>query len=66
MLFPEEYQLTLLNGTDTVTIGGHSLPNQQILTILNQTEKFLLDPYSGIQGGCTVRARESISVEALL
>ncbi|OCH90671.1 acid protease [Obba rivulosa] len=50
VLSPEEYELTLLNGTDTLTIGGHTLPNQQIFTIINETEKFLTDPYSGIQG----------------
>ncbi|KAJ7282990.1 acid protease [Mycena rebaudengoi] len=44
------YRLTLRSGTDTVGIGGLSVPKTPLFLITNQTEKFAIDPFSGIQG----------------
>jgi len=44
------YKLTLRSGTDTVAIGGLSVPNISLFLITDQTPKFGIDPFSGIQG----------------
>lgn len=44
-----EYVLWLLAGADTVTVDGIA-SNVSLYTIINQTEAFAPDPYSGIQG----------------
>ncbi|PCH43770.1 aspartyl protease [Wolfiporia cocos MD-104 SS10] len=46
----DEYVLWLETGRDTVTVGGISIPNVALYTIINQTAAFDSDPYSGIQG----------------
>ncbi|KAF8986341.1 acid protease [Cyathus striatus] len=42
--------MTLTNGRDTVSIGGLSAPETDVLLITHQSPKLNLDPYSGIQG----------------
>ncbi|KAJ7601341.1 aspartic peptidase domain-containing protein [Mycena rosella] len=44
------YRLTLRSGTDTVGIGGLTVPATSLFLITNQTAKFGIDPFSGIQG----------------
>ncbi|KAF9010503.1 acid protease [Cyathus striatus] len=44
------YKLTLRSGKDTVSVGGLSAPNTNLFLITNQTPKFNIDPFSGIQG----------------
>ncbi|KAL0950379.1 hypothetical protein HGRIS_010341 [Hohenbuehelia grisea] len=44
------YRLTLRGARDTVGIGGLSAPNIDFSVITNQTPKFGIDPFSGIQG----------------
>ena len=45
------YNLTLHSATDTVGLpGGFSAPNMDVFLIIDQTPKFNIDPYSGIQG----------------
>ncbi|KAJ7079111.1 acid protease [Mycena belliarum] len=44
------YRLTLRSGRDTVGIGGLSAPATSLFLITNQTAKFGIDPFSGIQG----------------
>jgi hypothetical protein len=44
------YQLTLRSATDTVAVGGTSVPYVSFFVVTNQTAKFDHDPYSGIQG----------------
>lgn len=43
--------LTILSGTDTVTVGGLTATDTALFTIVSQTAVFDSDPYSGIQGG---------------
>ncbi|KAI0329429.1 acid protease [Cubamyces sp. BRFM 1775] len=45
-----DYVLTVRSGTDTVTVGGISLPAVSLFTIIDQTPKFNIDPFLGIQG----------------
>lgn len=45
-----EFVLTLLEGQDTVTVGGLATPNIDLYTIIDQTAAFAIDPFSGIQG----------------
>ncbi|KDR75228.1 hypothetical protein GALMADRAFT_18662, partial [Galerina marginata CBS 339.88] len=44
------YKLTLRSGRDTVAVGGLSAPGVSLFLITNQTPKFNIDPFSGIQG----------------
>jgi hypothetical protein len=44
------YKLTLRSGKDTVTVGGLTAPATSLFLITNQTPKFDIDPFSGIQG----------------
>ncbi|KIM45262.1 hypothetical protein M413DRAFT_65891 [Hebeloma cylindrosporum] len=44
------YQLTLRSGRDTVSVGGLSATGVSLFLITNQTPKFDIDPFSGIQG----------------
>ncbi|KAJ7188043.1 acid protease [Mycena filopes] len=44
------YRLTLRSGRDTVALGGLSAPATSLFLITNQTAKFGIDPFSGIQG----------------
>ena len=44
------YKLTLRSGTDTVSVGGLSAKGVSLFLITNQTPKFDIDPFSGIQG----------------
>lgn len=44
------YRLTLRSATDTVSVGGLSAPNTSLFLITDQTPKFNIDPFSGIQG----------------
>ncbi|KAJ7496013.1 acid protease [Mycena galericulata] len=44
------YKLTLRSGKDTVSVGGLSAPATELFLITNQTPKFNIDPFSGIQG----------------
>ncbi|KAJ7163594.1 acid protease [Mycena crocata] len=44
------YRLTLRSATDTVTVGGLAAPATSLFLITNQTPKFDIDPFSGIQG----------------
>ncbi|KAK7053483.1 Sulfate adenylyltransferase [Paramarasmius palmivorus] len=44
------YRLTLRSGTDTVTVGGLESSNVPLFLITDQTPKFNIDPFSGIQG----------------
>ncbi|KAI0823654.1 acid protease [Trametes gibbosa] len=46
----DDYVLTLQSGTDTVTVGGVAAKNVSLFTIVEQTPKFNLDPFLGIQG----------------
>ncbi|KAI0739660.1 acid protease [Daedaleopsis nitida] len=45
-----DYVLTLRSGTDTITVGGQAVPNVSLFTITDQTPKFNIDPFLGIQG----------------
>ncbi|KAK7005686.1 pepsin A [Favolaschia claudopus] len=44
------YRLTLRSGRDTVAIGNLSAPATSLFLITDQTAKFGIDPFSGIQG----------------
>ncbi|KAF7291938.1 Pepsin A [Mycena indigotica] len=44
------YKLTLRAATDTVTVGNLSAKNVALFLITNQTPKFSINPFSGIQG----------------
>ncbi|KAF7315441.1 Pepsin A [Mycena indigotica] len=44
------YRLTLRSARDTVAIGNLSAPSTSLFLITNQTPKFNIDPFSGIQG----------------
>ncbi|KAF8200694.1 acid protease [Pholiota molesta] len=44
------YKLTLRSGKDTVSVGGLSATGVSLFLITNQTAKFNIDPFSGIQG----------------
>ncbi|KAF8813784.1 acid protease [Phlegmacium glaucopus] len=46
----DNYRLDLRNATDTVSLGGLSATNISLFLITNQTSKFNIDPFSGIQG----------------
>ncbi|KAI0358459.1 acid protease [Trametes cingulata] len=46
----DDYVLTLRTGTDTVTVGGVAAPSVSLFTIIDQTPKFNIDPFLGIQG----------------
>ncbi|KAF7376309.1 Pepsin A [Mycena sanguinolenta] len=41
---------TLRSGRDTVSVGGLIAPNTSLFLITDQTPKFDIDPFSGIQG----------------
>jgi hypothetical protein len=43
-------RLTLRSGTDTVSVGGLTVPNSDLFLVTDQTPVFDTDPYSGIQG----------------
>ncbi|KAJ7646694.1 acid protease [Roridomyces roridus] len=43
-------QMTLHNATDTVSIGGLTIESTELFLIINQTEPFFADPFSGIMG----------------
>jgi len=45
-----DYVLDLRNATDTVSVGGLSAADIELFLITNQTAKFNIDPFSGIQG----------------
>lgn len=45
-----DYTLNLLSGSDVVSVAGVSAGNIALYTITNQTPKFDIDPFSGIQG----------------
>lgn len=45
-----DYTLDLLSGSDVVSVAGISAGNVDLFTITNQTAKFDIDPFSGIQG----------------
>ncbi|KAJ6500082.1 aspartic peptidase domain-containing protein [Mycena vitilis] len=45
-----DYRLTLRSGTDTVSVGGLSAPGTKLFLITNQTAKFGIDAFDGIQG----------------
>ncbi|KAK7472672.1 hypothetical protein VKT23_000785 [Stygiomarasmius scandens] len=45
-----DYVLHLRSGTDTVTVGGLTSRNVALFLITDQTPKFNIDPFSGIQG----------------
>ena len=45
-----DYVLDLRGATDIVSVGGLSAANISIFLITNQTAKFNIDPFSGIQG----------------
>ncbi|CAA7261676.1 unnamed protein product [Cyclocybe aegerita] len=47
------YRLTLRSATDTVAFGGLSATKVPLFLITNQTAKFSIDPFSGIQGEST-------------
>ncbi|KAF8973138.1 acid protease [Flammula alnicola] len=44
------YKLTLRSGQDTVAVGGLSAKGVSLFLITNETAKFDIDPFSGIQG----------------
>ncbi|PPR05853.1 hypothetical protein CVT26_010133 [Gymnopilus dilepis] len=44
------YKLTLRSAKDTVSVAGLSAPSISLFLITNQTPKFDIDPFSGIQG----------------
>ncbi|KAJ7072089.1 acid protease [Mycena amicta] len=44
------YRLTLRAARDTVSVGGLSAPATNLFLITNETPKFDIDPFSGIQG----------------
>jgi len=44
------YKLTLRSATDTVSVGGLTAPGVSLFLITDQTPKFNIDPFSGIQG----------------
>lgn len=44
------YKLTLRSGRDTVSVGGLSATGISLFLITDQTPKFDIDPFSGIQG----------------
>ena len=48
------WQLTLREARDTVTVGGISVPNVDLFLITKQTPTFAPDPFSGIQGMSSV------------
>ena len=45
-----DYTLELRSGTDTVTVGALVAKATDLWLITNQTSKFNIDPFSGIQG----------------
>lgn len=45
-----DYVLTIRSGTDTITVGDVATPNVSLFTIIDQTPKFNLEPFLGIQG----------------
>ncbi|KAF7981883.1 hypothetical protein HWV62_31457 [Athelia sp. TMB] len=45
-----DYKLTLLSGSDVVSVAGLSAGKVSLYTITNQSPKFDIDPFSGIQG----------------
>ena len=45
-----DYVLYLLNGTDTVSVGGIVVKDLELFLITDQTPQFNIDPFSGIQG----------------
>ncbi|KZP03736.1 acid protease [Athelia psychrophila] len=45
-----DYTLHLLSGRDVVSVAGLSAGTVDLFTITNQTAKFDIDPFSGIQG----------------
>jgi len=53
----DNYKLDLRKATDTVSIGGLSATNISLFLITNQTPKFNIDPFSGIQGEAKTRTQ---------
>lgn len=49
-----DYVLDLVNGTDTVSVGGIAVKDLDLFLIIDQTPQFNIDPFSGIQGNMTV------------
>jgi hypothetical protein len=45
-----DYKLTLRNGSDVVSVGGLDAGKVSLYTITNQSPKFNIDIFSGIQG----------------
>ncbi|KAJ7646696.1 acid protease [Roridomyces roridus] len=43
-------QITSRNATDTVSIGGLTIESTEVFLIINRTEPFFADPFSGILG----------------
>ncbi|KZT73397.1 acid protease [Daedalea quercina L-15889] len=48
--YPDEYEVWLREGRDTVSIGGISTPNVSLFTITNQTQALDAIPTGGVQG----------------
>lgn len=46
----DDYTLTLRSGSDVVSVGGLDAGRVSLYTITDQTPKFNIDPFSGIQG----------------
>ncbi|KAJ7646712.1 acid protease [Roridomyces roridus] len=46
----DNWQLTLRNATETVSIGGLTVVGTEVFLVTNQTAPFAPDPFSGIQG----------------
>ncbi|GJE97381.1 acid protease [Phanerochaete sordida] len=58
------WQLTLRTATDTVSVGGISVPKVSMFLITNQTPTFGPDPFSGIQGMAPVASGLFAGLEA--
>lgn len=54
-----DYTLHLLSGSDVVSVAGVSAGNIALYTITDQTAKFDIDPFSGIQGTRPVDRRKT-------
>jgi hypothetical protein len=46
----DDYKLTLRSGSDVVSVGSLDAGQVSLFTITDQTPKFNVDPFSGIQG----------------
>ena len=58
------WQLALRSATDTVTVGGISVPDVSLFLITDQTPTFDPDPFSGIQGMSSVATGLFAGLEA--